>query len=296
MAKPVTLVLGGLGVKGIASIGVLQSFSEHNIRIKRIVAAGISALVAGEFALGGDLSQLDELFISFFQNNHRFLWGLEQVSGLFQSRRRRVVGSFSYFLRERLFCRANLDRMSILTWDILEPIIARFFGNRTFTDLKIPLSISVIDLKHDSEVWLKTGKLSDCMKASIAFPGLLPPVTIGERELVSSTFYSELPLARIRKIDAPVVAVDQPTSMATQPPHSLLEIVASTDELRSTFIKQKLLGRADYVFRLEDMTRFRWGRYQQIPQMVAQAKRETDRLIALNPELIIGRHKIPGRQ
>ena len=40
MSKPITLVLGGTGIKGIANIGVLQSLHNHGIKIKKIIAAG----------------------------------------------------------------------------------------------------------------------------------------------------------------------------------------------------------------------------------------------------------------
>ena len=56
MAKSVTLILGGIGVKGVASIGILQSLQERNLKIKKIIAAGISSLVSAQFALGRDLN------------------------------------------------------------------------------------------------------------------------------------------------------------------------------------------------------------------------------------------------
>jgi len=54
MPKSVTLVLGGIGARGTASIGVLQSMREHKIKVKRIVASGISSIIAAQFALGRD--------------------------------------------------------------------------------------------------------------------------------------------------------------------------------------------------------------------------------------------------
>jgi NTE family protein len=212
MSEPITLVLGGIGVKGVASIGVLQSLQNHRIRIKKIIAAGISSLVSAQFALGTDLNLLTDEFTRFFKENNRSLWGLEQLTGLLMSRRRRVVGSFSYFLRERLYCQANLKSDSTLSWDLIEPQIARFFGNKTFSDLKIPLAVSTIDLKRGRRVLLDEGKLYDSMKASIAFPGLLPPVVVGNMELISSTIYCELPLDSIKKRDAPVVTIDLPST------------------------------------------------------------------------------------
>lgn len=170
MSKAVTVAMGGMGVKGVASIGVLQSLDKHGIEIKGIVASGVSGLVCGQYALGKDLNLLTDEFVNFFEQNHKYLWGLEQLSGLFQSKRRRAVDSFSYFLRERLFCRANFKSVSVLPWEVAEPIIMEFFGDSTFSDLKFPLSISAIDLKTGRLVLLNKGRLHDCMKASVAFP------------------------------------------------------------------------------------------------------------------------------
>jgi NTE family protein len=279
MSKPITLILGGTGIKGIASIGILQSLQNHGVGIKKIIAAGISAPISAQFALGKDPDLLTEEFALFFKDNNHSLWGLEQFTGLLMSRRRRIVGSFSYFLRERLFCHANFLNDSVLSWETVEPQITRFFGDKTFSDLKIPLVVSAIDLKRGKGVLLDEGKLSDSMKASIAFPGLLPPVSVGNMELVSSTIYCELPMDGITKKDTPVLTIDLPSPFSGGNPQSLLEIVSIVDDIRSRAIKEKLLIKTDYLFRLEGMKKFRWGDYHQIPEMVTLARNETDKLL-----------------
>ena len=99
MPEPITLVLGGTGVKGVASIGVLQSLHNHGIKIKKIIAAGISAPISAQYALGEDPDQLTEEFTRFFVENNHELWGLEQLTGILMSRRRRRLDNFAYFLR-----------------------------------------------------------------------------------------------------------------------------------------------------------------------------------------------------
>ncbi|HEX9896581.1 MAG TPA: patatin-like phospholipase family protein [Dehalococcoidales bacterium] len=285
VTKPVTLVLGGMGVKGVASIGILQALRTHNIEVKKIYAAGASALVAGQYAMGKSPDELTDLFVDFFDSNHNALWGMEQISELFQTQRRRIVDSFGYFLRERLYCRSNLRRVSILTWDIIEPLILDVFGETTFSDLEIPLAISTIDLDEKGLFIIDSGKLSNAMKAGIAFPGLFPPVSFGERRLVSSTLCCELPLEAITKADSPVLVFDFPTILTHQQPANLLEIIARTTEIRSHAIKSRLLEKADYVITLERMNRYRWGSYRRIPQMIRHAREETARQLALIPEL-----------
>jgi NTE family protein len=279
MSEPVTLVLGGIGVKGIASIGILQSFTEHGFKIKKIIAAGISAPVSVQFAFGKDPDTLTDEFTRFFKEYNRSLWGLEQVTGLLMSRRRRVVGNYSYFVRERLYCHANLQSDSVLSWEAVEPQINRFFGDKTYADLTIPVAVSVIDLKQRKNILVEKGKLTDSMKASMAFPGILPPVTVGNMELVSSTIFCELPLTNISKKDRPVVTVDFPSTISGDDPHTLLEVISIVDDIRNRAIKEKLLAKTDYLFRLEGMKKFHWGDYHQIPDIVAQARREADRLL-----------------
>lgn len=285
VANPITLVLGGMGVKGVASIGIFQALNSRNIKVKRIFAAGASALVAGYYAMGRNPDELTDRFVNFFDSNDKSLWGMEQMSGLFQMQRRRITDSFAYFLQERLYCRANVKRLSILTWDIVEPLISEVFGDDSFSDLKIPLVISTIDLNAKRLFIIDTGKLTDGMKAGIAFPGLFPPVNLYDHQLVSSTICCELPLELVTKADSPVLAVDFPVILSHQRPTDLLEIIARTTEIRSHAIKSRLLKKVDYVIRLERMSRFRWGSYRQIPQMIKIAREQTIKQLALIPEL-----------
>jgi NTE family protein len=278
MPKRITLVLGGTGVKGVANIGVLQSLHNHGIKIKKIIASGISALISAQFALGEEPDLLTDEFVNFFQENNRSLWGLEQLTGLLMSRRS-IVGSFSYFLRERSYCSANFKNSSALSWDTVEPQISRIFKDKTFSDLKIPLAMSVIDLNKGVSVLMEKGNLHDGMKASIAFPGILPPVLVGNMELVSSTIYCELPLDGITRKNSPILTIDMPSPFSGSNPKTLLEVISIADDIRSRAIKEKLLAKTDYLFLLEGMNKFRWGDYHQIPQIVAQARKETDRLL-----------------
>ena len=279
--KPVTLVLGGVGIKGVASIGILQALHDHDIKVKKIYAAGASALVAGYYAMGKDPSDLKELFVQFFTGNHKALWGLEQISGLFQTQRRRIVDSFGYFLRERLYCRANMTRISLLGWEVVDSLISGVYGDTTFYSLKIPVSISTVDLNAKRLFLIEEGRLSEAMKAGIAFPGLFPPADFGGRRLVSSTLCCELPLDTIRHSDSPVITVDFPTLITRKPPRSLLEIISRTTEIRSNVIKTRLLEKVDYVVRLESINRYRWGNYHQIPDMILHTRQETYSQLAL---------------
>ncbi|MDY6911640.1 MAG: patatin-like phospholipase family protein [Chloroflexota bacterium] len=279
MPNGITLVLGGMGIKGAASIGVLQSMHDHDVKIKRIVATGISALVGAQFSLDRDLDALTDYFVRFFTENHRYLWGLERLSGSTRHRTRRIADSVSYFLRESLYCRANLNRISVLSWDIIERDLKAFFGEVEPSDLRVPVTVSAIDLAQGREVLLDEGNFADRLKAGIAFPGLFPPVNVAGREIIGSTLYCELPIDSLSEAERPIVAVDIPRSPSNQRPASALEVVAQMDELRGVAIKRKLLTKADRVFSLDELKGFQWGNYDQVPLMISRARQGMDRLL-----------------
>src|SRR4030042_289838 len=275
MGNEVTLVVGGIGVKGIANIGVFEALSNHEVKVKKIIAAGTSAMVAVQYALRKRPEELIGLLVNFFENNHRFLWGLEQMSGLFQTRKRRIVDSIDYFLRERLYCRANFSRMSVLSWDMVNPLLFELFGNKTFADLEIPVALSTIDVNNKNLVLIESVKLIDAIKASIAYSGLLPPVHFDGRELESSTPYCELPLHAVGKEDTPVLAIDFPSAHLHPYPRTLLEIISRVREIRNQAIKTRLLIDIDYVIKLENLRLYRWGNYRRIPGMIRREKEDT---------------------
>jgi NTE family protein len=242
-------------------------------------------MVAVQYALRKRPEELIGLLVNFFENNHRFLWGLEQMSGLFQTRKRRIVDSIDYFLRERLYCHANFSRISVLSWDMVDPLLFEVFGNKTFADLEIPVALSTIDVNNRSLVLIESGKLIDAIKASIAYSGLFPPVHFDGRELESSTPYCELPLHAVGKEDTPVLAIDFPSAHLHPYPHTLLEIISRVSEIRNQAIKTRFLKDVDYVIRLENLSLYHWGNYRRIPAMIHRAKEDTLRQLVILPDL-----------
>ena len=92
-----------------------------------------------------------------------------------------------------------------------------------------------------------------------------------------------LPLENITGKDYPVLTIDLPSVFSGDKPRTLLEVMAIVGNIRSAAIKEKLLTKTDYLFRLEGMEKFHWGDYHQIPLIVEHARRETDRLLKTSP-------------
>jgi NTE family protein len=268
----ITLALGGIGMRGIANVGVLQALIERRVEIKRIVATGVGAIIAGYFALSRDPAEVVAPIASFFARNRRFLWGLEQAGGLNSAERRTAARSIAYFLRERLFCRENIDHIGIFPWSIVEDDLRRVFGETTAADLKIPLAVSAIDLTDGREALLDSGSIVELSMAGIAFPGLFPPVVMDGHRFLSSSLYCEIPLCSLTAVDRPIVAVTYSQDRRFRRPHSMLEIMACVDELRGAAVASKVLERADMLI---ELGRQCWSSGQRMERLIPLAKEAT---------------------
>jgi predicted acylesterase/phospholipase RssA len=228
--------------------------------------------------MGRDPKSLTEYLVRFFDKYQQELWGLAQLEGFRARQTSRALSNFSYFVRGVSFCRDNINRIGTLSWDSVQADLEEVFGSAKSTDLRLPLSISVIDLDLNEEVLIENEDLVESIKAGIAFPGLFPPVTVGGHDMVSSTLYCELPLTRLEEAWRPVIAVDVPNVRDADPPLSAIEILAEIDQMRRVAIKTRLLGNADRVFYLESIEHIKED-YGQIPDLVSLAYANTNRLL-----------------
>lgn len=81
----------------------------------------------------------------------------------------------------------------------------RLLGARRIEDLRNPFVAIATDLTSGHEVWLRDGDLVEAVRASIALPGLLPPIEDGDRILADGALVNPLPVAPCRALGADLV-------------------------------------------------------------------------------------------
>ena len=281
----ITLVLGGIGIKGVANFGTLQAFRDQGILIKKIISTGLSSIASAQYSLDVDPIPLIGHIARFFIRHKGNLWGLGRIGGIDENDEGILLSGLSYFLRAHLFCRSNVRRISILSWDLIDPLLNEDFINLKQSELSVPISVSAIDLETGQEVLVEQGSIIDRLKVSLSFPGILPPVEIDGRRFVNSSLYCELPLGLISDDDKPVVAIDIPNMVHQPRIKSIIDAVSYADELRSCEIKHMMLDRPDYVLTLQHLNDFHWGNYILVPRLVSQAYKETNRLLQEHKKL-----------
>jgi NTE family protein len=87
--------------------------------------------------------------------------------------------------------------------------LAEHFGDWDICDVRLPFFCMSSDLTRGLPVLHDRGSLVEALRASIALPGILPPVQVGDSVLVDGGVMCNLPAEMMRGIHAgPIVAVD----------------------------------------------------------------------------------------
>ncbi|TJZ74060.1 patatin-like phospholipase family protein [Chitiniphilus eburneus] len=204
------LVLGGGGARGLAHIGVLKVLEEEHIPIDCVVGTSMGALVAGSFASGRTAEDLAERVDT-------AAW-----DDLLSSSLPRQLNSFRQKQADQLALLpvdigvsdagvVSLPKSAINTQKI-ELFLRRLTYSGTVPDfnaLPVPYRAIATDLENGEMVVMKEGDLVSAMLASMAVPGVFPPVTRDGHLLADGGLSRNLGVDVARELCADVViAVD----------------------------------------------------------------------------------------
>lgn len=182
MEDTVVLALGGGAARGLAHIGVLRGLEEDGVRIAGIVGTSMGAVVGGLKAQGFRASDMEELF-----------GGID-----WQTLGRVLIGS--------------------LHGQAFDELLHQLLGTDSIEEARLAYCAVCCDFDSGDEVVLRSGPLTDAVRASSSIPGLLPPLVINGRTLVDGALATPVPVAAARELAAvPVLAVNV-LSLATRSP------------------------------------------------------------------------------
>jgi NTE family protein len=159
----VALVLGSGGARGNAHIGVIQVLEEQGFDIVSVSGCSMGAVVGGMYA-AGKLPAFTE-------------W----VLGLSRFNVFRLVDM-------------SLLSMGAIRGEKVYAILDALLGDQLIEDLPIPYTAVATDLVKQQEVWFQSGSMMDALRASVAVPGLIMPVTEKDRFLVDGGLLNPVPI------------------------------------------------------------------------------------------------------
>jgi len=187
------LALGGGGAKGLAHILMLETLDELGIRPHVIAGTSIGAIIGALFAAGLSGKQIRAQVEQFFVDE-----GEAELSLFAMPKSLRWLD----FIDPMLTSGGLLDSDDFIAW------LGEVLPVKNFRHLEIPLTVITAELMTGQEVIMKSGALLPALQASIAVPGVFPPVEVEGHSLVDGGVANPLPYDRVQDDCDIVIAID----------------------------------------------------------------------------------------
>ena len=177
-SKPrIGLVLGSGAARGWAHIGVIRELEAAGIRPSLVCGTSIGALVGAAYA-AGELDRFESWVRGLRVKDILSFMDLQLAGGMLKGER-------------------------------LMQFFRRHFADCPIEELALPYGAVATALHNGAEIWLRSGSVTDAVRASIALPGLFAPVWRGDHLLVDGGLVNPVPVSLGRAMGADIlVAVD----------------------------------------------------------------------------------------
>ncbi len=188
------LALEGGGALGLAHIGVLQWMEDNHIPIDRIAGTSMGALVGGLYASGHSPAEMQKMATS---DVFRAVFAMETPYTDASFRRREDRTELPQAIQFGLKGGVSL-RNALLVDNGLNEFLAasldRYNSNKlSYDGLPIPFRCVATDLNTMQQVVFGGGPMPQAVRASIAIPGIFPPVQYRDHYLVDGAIMDNLP-------------------------------------------------------------------------------------------------------
>lgn len=176
--RRIGIALGGGGAKGLAHILMLEVFDELGIVPARVAGTSVGAIIGSLYCSGMAAKDIrrdvEEL-------------SLAECDGW-------TDALLNKHVREWLtLVSMEYGDAALLRADRLLDELAKAVHVERFEQLQIPLTVVAADFWEREQVVLDSGELLSAVGASMALPGLLPPVVIDDRVLVDGGTVNPVP-------------------------------------------------------------------------------------------------------
>jgi NTE family protein len=174
----VSIVLAGGGARGFAHIGVLKALKEAGVPFDYVAGTSMGGIVAAGVAMEWDIDELSE----------------------------RVRDAF---VVNKPLSDYTLPLIALFRGAKVSALLRKHFGDTRIEDLAKPYFCVSSDLTSGRDYVHRSGLLWRALRASVALPGILPPVTEGGHLLVDGGVMNNLPVdVMAAESRGPIVAVD----------------------------------------------------------------------------------------
>jgi|GEM_PF-3478181 len=179
--RSLAVVLSGGGARGIAHIGLLLAFLERGIKIDIIGGTSVGSIMGWQYANG---------------------WGMKKL----------IERSPDIYLREGGLLDYTLPFTSILKGKRAHDKILQHTKDRQIEDLPITFFCASSNLTLKVPHMHMSGSTITALRASIALPGIFPPIYMDHNILVDGGLFNVLPIDMCKHFDpGKIIAVNVST-------------------------------------------------------------------------------------
>ena len=247
----VGLALGGGAAWGWAHIGVLAVLEEAGLPIDVVTGCSMGSVIGAFYCAGYGVEDLKQI-----ANIHRH--------------------------RTRRFIEWRIWKMCLINEKRLRKVLRQYFGDRAVNRTEIPYWANAVDIRTGKEYTIQDGSLVECVRSSIALPGLLPPATRDAHLLVDAGIMDPVPVMPLRRmgchfaIGVNAMAELESQEVSNRYPFNALDVLT-----RSMFLMGHEIGQAraeqaaNIVFTpaLGDITMLQFSRS---PEIIECGRRATE--------------------
>ncbi len=211
-AQRVGLVLSGGGAKGLAHIGVIKALEENNIPIDYVAGTSMGAIVAGLYAAGYSVEEMEKLFKS---EQFKF-WSTGTIQEEYRYFFRKLEETPSWLSMEM---KKQDDKLRVLPPTNIIPEEQMDFAfmemfsstnavcNNDFNQLFVPFLCIATDVHNNKEVVLRSGDLGEAIRASMTFPFYFKPIEIDGNLVFDGGIVNNFPAQNMKELFQPDIII-----------------------------------------------------------------------------------------
>jgi NTE family protein len=230
------IALGGGFARGLAHIGILKVLEEEKIPVELIAGTSVGSVIGAAYCSGISARELEEV---------------------------------APVVRFSSIARYSLSRYGICSNDRLGNFLTKILKVRNFEDLKIPLAVTATDFETGSGVVFREGPLIEPVRASCAYPGMFPPVSVRGRLLVDGMLAHVVPTLPLREMGADrVIGVYLSSKWVNlKGPRHVFDVIGQCFSIAQDKMCGQWEGAADLVL-TPDVSGFSYDDFARAPELV----------------------------
>ncbi|MEO0022938.1 MAG: patatin-like phospholipase family protein [candidate division WOR-3 bacterium] len=298
LAEPVRigLALSGGAALGLAHIGVLKVLEQEGLDFVGISGNSMGSLVGGVYAAGYSSAQIESIALSADWNR---LFSSQPAYGAQYLQEKQQAERYILRLRHNRFLPylpgglIPLQNVELLLNRLLAEI--EFNTGYDFDRLAVPYRAVAVDIRAGRKVVLKSGRLEQAIRASIAIPGVFSPEVIEGRELVDGGVLDYLPVTALDDFQPDFIIAVLTMRRQESPDQSLLDVASRSIDLMSIANVEQARQRADVVIE-PDVSRFLHSDFARARELIAAGESAALRALPVIRERLKGRVPVRSRK